>query len=80
VIDVDRPFLRRDAAQLAASSGSFQNQKTKAVRNRPFIDEKVIPYANATFLSEGLKALWEGFSSLQRALPNASRWKRHSQI
>src|ERR1700756_909071 len=34
----ERSFVR-DAAQLAASSGSFQNQKTKAVRNRPFIDD-----------------------------------------
>ena len=30
-------------------------------------------------LGRPLKALWEGFSSLQRTLPVANRWKRHSQ-
>jgi hypothetical protein len=57
VIDIDWPFLRGNSTQRAAPSGGFQNQKTKTVRNRLFIEETVIPYADAPFLHEGLKAL-----------------------
>jgi hypothetical protein len=39
----------------------------------------LIGHAGRFALGKPLKALWEGFSSLQRTLPVASKWKRHSQ-
>jgi hypothetical protein len=41
---------------------------------------ELIGHAGRFVLGRVLKALWGGFSSLQRTLPVASRWKRHSQI
>jgi hypothetical protein len=64
VIDIDRPILRGDSTQLAASSGGFQDQKTKAVGKRLFIEKTVIPSADAPFLDEGLKPLFAKHSDV----------------
>src|ERR1700751_2248211 len=37
---------------------------------------ELIGHAGRVVLGKPLKALWEGFSSLQKTLPAANRWKR----
>src|SRR5215469_18493695 len=61
------------------TAAPFKEKPCERTKTSGLDKTELIGHAGRFVLGRPLKALWEGFSSLQKTLPVANIWKRRSQ-